>query len=370
MHHDAISDDSLPVDELFSASYVTAREKFRRAARSADSTLYELAISAVGPGGEPLTIDIAQLGASQPDRVLLHFSGLHGLEGFAGSAIQLQLLDSPPSLSQTDAIVLIHAVNPFGMAWLRRVNENNVDLNRNFLAPGEPFSGAPKGYAELDSILNPKGPPRTPDFFYFQCFWKILTVGLRKLKQSTAIGQYEYPKGLFFGGHQLEQSAVMLIEWLKERFGGIHRLGALDVHTGLGPRGADALLVPHAADSDKFAALTHALGDHIAESGDPDGVAYPIRGLMLEAIARELDVADTRLIYQEFGTLPIARVVQALRNENRYHHYVTPKDLSSPLKRHAMEAFCPSDADWRKEVVRRGHQIAIDFADVLFSRDA
>jgi hypothetical protein len=28
--------------------------------------------------------------------------------------------------------MLIHALNPFGFAWLRRVNEANVDLNRNF----------------------------------------------------------------------------------------------------------------------------------------------------------------------------------------------------------------------------------------------
>jgi hypothetical protein len=26
----------------------------------------------------------------------------------------------------------VHALNPFGFAWLRRVNEYNVDLNRNF----------------------------------------------------------------------------------------------------------------------------------------------------------------------------------------------------------------------------------------------
>ncbi|MEE8453129.1 MAG: DUF2817 domain-containing protein, partial [Thermoguttaceae bacterium] len=361
--------DSLSIDGLFSADYTTARDKFRHTAGSAGFTLYELELAAVGPHGERLTIDIAQLGASQPERVLFHFSGLHGLEGFAGSAIQLRLLDSPPALSQTDAMVLVHAVNPFGMAWLRRVNENNVDLNRNFLAPGEPFSGAPEGYPQLDSILNPKGPPHALDFFYFQFLWKMLTVGLRKLKQSVAGGQYDYPGGLFFGGHRPEQSAVILIEWLSERFSGIRRLGALDVHTGLGPLGTDALLVPHSPDCDKFAGLTRALGDHVAESGNPDGVAYPIRGLMLEAIARELGVADAWLIYQEFGTLPVARVVQALRDENRYHHYyATPEDLDSPPKRRAMEAFCPNDAGWREEVVRRGHQIAIAFADVVFSR--
>ena len=55
--------------------------------------------------------------------------------------------------------VLLHALNPYGFAWLRRVNEHNVDLNRNFLLPGEAYRGSPAGYAALDPLLNPKSPP-------------------------------------------------------------------------------------------------------------------------------------------------------------------------------------------------------------------
>ena len=96
-----------------------------------------------GPLGEELAIDIAWLGAGRPRRVLLHSSGLHGVEGFAGSAIQLQLLDELPRLPEDGAVLIAHVLNPYGMAWLRRVNEHNVDLNRNFLAPDEAYVGAP-----------------------------------------------------------------------------------------------------------------------------------------------------------------------------------------------------------------------------------
>src|SRR5437870_5200075 len=82
----------------FSADYSNARSRFREMAKRAGGLLEILPITAKGPKGEDLAIDIAWFGASNPERLLLHSSGLHGVEGFAGSAIQLQLLDSLPSI--------------------------------------------------------------------------------------------------------------------------------------------------------------------------------------------------------------------------------------------------------------------------------
>ena len=57
----------------------------------------------------------------------MHSSGLHGIEGIAGSAIQLfWLQQSIPLLPKDRAIILVHVLNPYGMAWLRRFNEDNV----------------------------------------------------------------------------------------------------------------------------------------------------------------------------------------------------------------------------------------------------
>src|ERR1051326_2712065 len=126
----------------FSPDYFSARDRFRRAAAQAGATTHALPLSAKGPQGESLVTDIAWFGAASPRRVLVHSSGLHGVEGFAGSAIQLQLLDNVPVPPADTAIVVVHILNPYGMAWLRRVNENNVDLNRNFRSNGS-YAGAP-----------------------------------------------------------------------------------------------------------------------------------------------------------------------------------------------------------------------------------
>jgi hypothetical protein len=133
-------------DEYFSVDYFTARSRFRQRATQAGGQLTALQIDARGPAGEPLTIDIAWFGSKSPRQVVVHSSGLHGVEGFAGSAVQMQVLRRLPRLTDDTAAIFIHAVDPYSMAWLRRVNENNVDLNRNFLASSSDYAGAPRLY--------------------------------------------------------------------------------------------------------------------------------------------------------------------------------------------------------------------------------
>ena len=84
----------------------------------------------------PLTIDVAVLGdAASAPAVFLHTSGTHGVEGFAGSAIQVAYLRSGRPPPANVALVLVHGVNAHGFAEGRRWTERGVDLNRNFIGP-------------------------------------------------------------------------------------------------------------------------------------------------------------------------------------------------------------------------------------------
>ena len=191
----------------FSENYVTARERFIAAANGLGCPLEQYSIGEKGPGGEDLTIDVAHLGEENPSRVVVVSSGLHGVEGFFGSAVQLALLDGLLhnwSPAPSTAIVLLHALNPFGFAWLRRFNEENVDLNRNFFLEKEEYSGSPKKYAELNDWLNPKGVPPPVSLFYPEALWHIVRNGLPTMKEVIVGGQYDFPEGLFSGagGHR------------------------------------------------------------------------------------------------------------------------------------------------------------------------
>jgi hypothetical protein len=55
----------------------------------------------------------------------------------------------------TSGLVLIHALNAFGFAWLRRVNEENVDLNRNFHDFTNPLPSS-EAYEALHDWLIPE----------------------------------------------------------------------------------------------------------------------------------------------------------------------------------------------------------------------
>jgi hypothetical protein len=334
----------------FSPDYATARSKFQGVAKRAGAVVESLILDVRGPASEDLAIDIAYLGAENPRQVILHSSGIHGVEGFAGSAIQLQLLQELPALSKDSALVIVHVLNPYGMAWLRRVNENNVDLNRNFSADGI-YRGAPPDYSKLDSFLNPKSPPSS-DFFMMKTLTLILRYGMPALKQTVAAGQYEYPKGLFFGGNELQQGLREYHAFLRRRLRSARSVVAIDVHTGLGKYGEDSLLV----DTEEYDRLRPVFGDRVRPLDPQQGPAYRIEGGLPTLLSHALPDAHLAFVGQEFGTYNPIKVLYALRQENRWHQYGA-KAIDHPAKRSLKEAFCPDDEVWRKTILRRGREV-------------
>src|SRR5205807_10591933 len=79
----------------------------------------------------------------------------HGVEGFGGAGCQVGFLIDRlyEALPSSGCALLVHALNPHGFAWLRRVNEDNVDLNRNFIDFSQPPSSA--AYEPLHDWLVP-----------------------------------------------------------------------------------------------------------------------------------------------------------------------------------------------------------------------
>ena len=88
-----------------------------------------------GPSGEELATDVARFGSDSAARLLVMVSGVHGVEGFSGSATQVGWIAERrfEALPPDKAVLMIHLINPWGAAHLRRYNEDNVDLCRNFL---------------------------------------------------------------------------------------------------------------------------------------------------------------------------------------------------------------------------------------------
>ncbi|WP_254509693.1 M14 family metallopeptidase [Anatilimnocola floriformis] len=220
---------------MLPSSYFVAREDFRTAADSRSWQWSALPISSRGPANEELTIDVAWSTDQRDLPTLIISSGLHGVEGFFGAALQIALLHANADLRGV-RLVLIHALNPYGFAHVRRFDADNIDPNRNFLLPGEPFAGAPDGYAELDALLNPRSPQSRWDWFQLRAAYAVLRHGMPRLKQAIAAGQYEFPQGLFFGGKQPGETQQLLLAHLPDWVAGAPRVVHFDLHSGLGRR--------------------------------------------------------------------------------------------------------------------------------------
>jgi hypothetical protein len=353
----------------FSPDFVTARSRFRAAVAARHGQLDVLELGIEGPAGESLTIDIGWFGAPRPHRVLVHSSGLHGVEGYAGSAIQLQwLADGIGALPGDAAIAIVHVLNPYGFAWTRRVNENNVDLNRNFRVPGDDGADLGGDYMAFDALLNPRSVPRA-DFFYARTAWQVLRHGMANLRQAVAGGQCVNPQGIFYSGRQIEAGPHLYQGYIKDKLARASRIVAIDVHTGLGPYGEDTLLVDASnARAGVNVNMRKAFGER-TQSADNESIAYRVRGAHEQMYFRLFSVSAVHFATQEFGTFHVLRVLAALRAENRWHHYGTGTP-DHPSKKQLRKMFCPDDDAWRERILRRGQEVVRQACALAFGKDA
>ena len=356
----------------FSPDYTTARVRFREAADKLDLKREAHSINQPGPDGEDLTIDVAITPGIHSESALVISSGLHGVEGFLGSAVQLALLrawaarrESIPAVR----CVFLHGLNPFGFAWHRRVNEMNVDLNRNLLLDGESFSGSPAGYSRLDNLLNPQRAPSRWEPVTLKFLLSIARYGMPALKQSIASGQYDYPQGLFYGGDRPSRTHEILSTHYERWLADSSRVMHLDFHTGLGVWAACKLLIDYPLNASQYQRLSRWFGPDAFECTHTPDVAYRTRGSFGQwCVARNRE-RDYLYAATEFGTYNPLRVLAGLRAENQGHHWDQPQSpATEQAKQELVELFCPRAEGWRTQVLQRSMQLVNQAMDCLIGK--
>ncbi|MCG8585289.1 MAG: M14 family metallopeptidase [Pirellulales bacterium] len=337
----------------YSPDYSTARRRILAACKRQGLTLVEFRHAVRSPSGDELWTDVARLGSADAERLVVLSSGLHGVEGFFGSAVQLAVLDAFENakivLPDGVAVVMIHALNPWGFAWLRRTDSHNIDSNRNFLLDGERYDGCSEGYRQLNALLNPPAPPARFELFQLRAAWHVLRQGLPAVKQAVAGGQYEYDKGLFFGGFTPGAVKQMLAAELAEWIGAARRVVHFDFHTGLGTWATYKLLFDYEPKQTEYDWLAGRFGTERLGGMDSGGVAYESRGGIGRWLRAQLPDIEYLPLCAEFGTYSPLSVLRALRAENQAHHWSrSPVNHDHWTKRAIVEAFCPADPRWRE----------------------
>ena len=344
------------VTESFSGDYGEAREKFVAAAEAAGAELISVPHPLQGPHGETLHIDFAALGPDNAENAIVIVSGTHGPEAFCGSGVQIQLLRSPSVLQNLNdtKLVLVHAHNPYGWAWTRRVNEDNVDLNRNYCDFEAPYPSNESYEVVRDLFL--------PDDFDDEARGAILAWiqehGEKKFATVALSGQRIDPQGIFYGGHEPAWSHRTMQATLPRLLSKQTRVALLDFHTGVGEFGQGTILHvydDHGHEAQCFHKWYDGKVAGQMEEVDYDEVDPKQTGALMAGFPRLLPGQETFALVVEYGTVGIQRVLFALIADNWLH---AKGDVASEqaraIKQEMIDTLYGNTPEWHASVWKHG----------------
>ena len=342
------------IHDAFSKSYAEARQKFLAAAAQAGLQVESHIHPEKGRDGEELAMDVVREGPADAKHVLLVSSACHGVEGYCGSGVQIEALRSAEwhkAVAQSGvAVVYVHALNPHGFSHVRRVTQENVDLNRNFhnFSQALPENTA---YKEVQHLLLPEEwPPSAANLQATQQY--ILDHGMPKLQAAVSQGQHHDPKGLFFGGQAPTWSNQTIRKVLRQHGGSSQKFAWIDLHTGLGPSGVGERIYAGANDAEAIARARQWWGQGITSIYDGSSTSAFLTGLMWMSAYQECPQAEYTGIAMEYGTQTQELVIGALRGDHWLHlHPEAPDALRQQIKQALMDAFYVDTDEWRTQIV-------------------
>lgn len=365
----------------FSTDYSSARAEFARNAALVIARFPETQVRSFAVPSrqaDDLTVDyLFHPARERKERLFILVSGVHGMEGFAGSAIQLMFLkEFAARFGDTNTgFLLVHALNPFGFKYHRRATEANVNLNRNFSLDDDAFRTVNTGYRQLAPVLAPAGPVQGLWASVFSTLRRIGseiifgTMTLDQVTESIGQGQYEFPRGIEYGGQTREPQVNDFVQVLKQVTPGYREIVLLDLHTGLGKQYTLHLMPGDAAGSvnqDMFGRLFHPKADRDVyeyTSGDTDGF-YHTHGDLCDLLPQILETTQkTVSVTVEFGTVgngPIGKLqtLNRLILENQgFHNGYADSPLEAKVRNQFAELFSPSDRRWRQNVIERAREL-------------
>jgi predicted deacylase len=330
-----------------SHSYADARASFLDAAATAGARLESFPHPRTGLEGEPLAVDVAEVGPADADSVIVVVSGTHGVEGYLGSALQrhhLSTLDT--DRDRGPAIVFVHALNPYGFSWVRRVNEDNVDLNRNFIDWDQP-PPPNDGYGQLADTLVPSSWTEEEQQRTLEALLgKLDELGLDRLQQIISGGQFDHPTGVFYGGTGPTWSHRWLRQYLTRRLAAVERVAVVDLHTGLGPWGHGELISSEAPGTPTLERQRQ-WWDDVTSLQDGSSVSAELAGEWPGIVAELAPGTEVTGIAIEYGTVDIITVLQSLRADAVLHASGDPTaPAAEAIRAQVRAAFLDDDPAW------------------------
>lgn len=356
----------IPITDLscFQASYQAARQGLLHRLASVEKHLiqaterFQHPLS--GPDQQPLYLDWIFLGQKKtPKRFLVLISGTHGVEGFAGSAIQcywLPILEQQLNEQPDLGIVIIHALNPWGFAWLRRYDHEGIDLNRNFVNFNEPLPTN----EEYDVIHNELFCDTSKESSVVMAAWRK-QIGAEQFETVITQGQYQHADGLFYGGTSPSWSRKILEQVCSSSaLQQAERIAVIDLHTGLGPFGHGEVINDHSPSTPGFDWAVKWYGPNAQSALLGESCSAPKTGL-LDYFWHRLVADRGCFVTLEYGTYSLDKLIMLACLEQRYHNSYAQdwkkRDLAHSAVIAQHDFFYPQNQTWQQLVLFRAGQV-------------
>jgi hypothetical protein len=375
----------------FPTDYFSSRRRFQNAVRELKTTHPGAVVgdirvpSATDPD---LTVDYAYLPATQRrSKLLVITTGIHGAEGFAGSAfLDLFVRERLGQLDlRNTGVLLVHAINPYGFSHLQRPDESNRDLNRNADTDPALFQTQNAAYDKIARVVEPRGKnwgPLATQLRVFVGLGKRLVLpqwlggmSSQDLRGALAAGQYKHPDGLFYGGQTFAPQLQALAALARPIVGSYDRVLHMDVHTGLGPKNQLQVMSGQivSQDSKKLIQTVFDRGKdgstYVLADGNTPG-DYPTHGDIIDLMTKlRRPDAGGASVTLEFGTRgngPLAQLgsVAAMTAENQgRHHGFISRRAEAKVKRRYQDLFNPRDEAWRNGVIDKSRVVITTVLD-------
>ena len=348
--------------EHFPADYRSGRHAFIASCDKAGiDVITRVHPDAKGRDGKPLFLDTAIIGPRDAKSALLLISATHGVEGYFGSGVQTGLMREglAARVPKGSKIVLLHALNPYGFSWDRRVNEDNADINRNFVDFAHPPRN--EAYESLAREISPrdisadalaKANARLTEY--------LKAHGAFALQEAISRGQYAFPDGVYYGGAHESWSAMMLKDVVHENLSRVEKLVVIDFHTGLGEFGAGEMITEDLPGTPAYVRARAMWGPRVASSEAGESVSAPLTGTIDQAFPSWIPKTELTFAALEVGTRSTRDVFNALRKDNWLHCFADGRHRhadAEAIRRELRDAFYPDTAEWKRMVWRHAGEV-------------
>jgi len=354
------------MDSLFPESYEASRARFFRDVERVRAKWTSTRLETHPLKNFPeLSIDWLWAEPRKKENLVMVSTAEHGIEGYVGSRMLKLFMDefAPRINPENTGLLLLHAINPWGMKYHYRVNANHVDLNRNFVFEGNYDPGINPDFDLLSNFLNPQRPVRTlraeAILFLAKVVRNMIYPGRARVQSASLLGQHRNSQGIYFGGRQVQEETAVLMRLYRTALAEYQNFIQMDMHTGYGPRYQMTVIVPP-LDPTPSAEATQKFNYPLVQKIDASEF-YAISGDMGEYVYRLRDAEfPGKVVFAcgfEFGTFgdALPALIRSLRitileNQLRHHGALNPQ-AEEQVRTEYQELFLPAEAEWREKAL-------------------